>query len=122
MRSVPKLPGLARATKRKERQKLAIIADAPVFQDHHDVIVEAILRVLDDQRADEPPPHLFGGVAMRVEKERTGIRWHKAVVERLTRLHRQLREIRHAIHRVRPAYAMPVDGCVLCKLVPQMDV
>src|SRR3546814_6580270 len=75
------------------------------------------LLFLDDQQAVEPARHLFPGAFVRVVPEGAGVGYREAVVEGPARLDRVLGQVRHAVHGVVDADAVPVDGGRLRQLV-----
>jgi hypothetical protein len=94
----------------------------PVVQHPGQFAVDANgLGLLDDQRTVETAPHLHRAVLVRVIPEGAGIDGVELVGEGLTGSNRRLRQMRHAIHGVGRAHAVPVDGCFLINTVVDHD-
>ena len=81
----------------------------------------ARLAFLDDDGAGEAASELFETIGVRVVPERPRIRRGEFVDEAFARLDRRLGEARHAIHGVRDADAVPMDGRDLIKPVLDDD-
>jgi hypothetical protein len=79
------------------------------------------LRFLDDECAGQTAPKLLQRICVRVIPERPGIGRHEFIDEALAGPDRRLRQAGHPVHFVRQANAVPVDGCVLVKLVDDRD-
>ena len=65
---------------------------------------------------------LGGGVAMGMKEIGARIGRCKTIGKAIPRLHRQLRHIGHAVHRVGTAHAMPMNGGMLLQAVGQGDI
>ena len=101
---------------------LSVRQQAPVIEHPGDVAVDLDrLALLDDQRAVEAAPDLLEAALMRVVPVGAGIGDVELVDEGLTRCDRLLRQMRHAVHGVRHAHAVPVDGRLLLELVLDRD-
>ena len=93
------------------RFQLAAARQAPVVENHRDVVVDARrVALLDDQGAVEPFRHLLPGTLVRVVPVGAGMGYVENVVERIARLDRRLGEARNAVHRVVDVDPVPVDG------------
>ncbi len=77
------------------------------------------LALFNHQRSDQATPQLLAAGGMRVIPETAGIRADEVVVKVLTRPHRQLRDVGHAVHVDRQADTMPVNSGRLAQLVDE---
>ena len=84
---------------------------APVVEHPGHVAVDRMrIALLDDERALQAAILLLRALEVRVIPERAGIDRIELIDEPCARLDRVLREVRHAIHRIGQADAMPVNG------------
>ena len=101
----------------------ALVVEPPILDEPQQITVDARdrLEFLDDQCAGQTASKLLQRVRVRVIPERAGIGRGELVDEALTGPDRLLCQAGHAVHRVRQANAVPVDGCVLAELVDHRD-
>ena len=102
---------------------LGVRQQAPVVEHPGDVAVDLDrLPLLDDQRAVEAAPDLLEAALVRVVPVGAGVGDVELVDEGLARCDRRLGQMRHAVHGVRHAQAVPVDGGLLGEPVLDGDL
>ena len=102
---------------------LGVGQQAPVVEHPGHVAVDLDrLALLDDQRPVEAAPDLLVAALVRVVPVGAGIGDVERVDEGLARCDRPLGQMRHAVHGVRHAQAVPVDGGLLGELVLDRDL
>ena len=107
----PAVPPRAASRGDAEFDEIALFVDVPVLQAQSLFVLETgRLALFDDQRSDQPAPQLFAAADMRVIPVAAGIRHAEFVIEVFTGQHRQLRDVRNAVHLQRQTDAVPVNG------------
>ena len=101
---------------------LSVRQQAPVVEHPGHVAVDLDrLPLLDDQRAVEAAADLLEAALVRVVPVGAGVGHVELVDEGLAGCDRLLGQMRHAVHGVRHAQAVPVDGRLLGELVLDRD-
>src|SRR6516225_6325336 len=117
----PRHPGFHAAA--EAARDPSLIVETPILDEPQQITVDARNRLefLDDQCAGQTASKLLQRVGVRVIPERAGVGRGELVDEALAGPDRLLCQAGHAVHRVRQANAVPVDGCVLAELVDHRD-
>ena len=101
---------------------LGVRQQSPVVEHPGHVAIDLDrLPLLDDQRPVEAAADLLETALMRVVPVGAGVGDVELVDEGLARRDRPLGQMRHAVHRVRHAQAVPMDGRLLRELVLDRD-
>ncbi len=104
------------------RVDLAAVGEQPVVEHpEHVAGVRRRMGIVDDQHAEEAALDLLARAHVGMEPERAGVLRRELVDEGLARLDRRLRHVRHPVHRVRHAHAVPVDRRRLRQVVREAD-
>ena len=100
----------------------ARVRQPPVVEYQHDIAVDVDGgALLDDQCAEQPARHLLGRQKVRMVPEGAGIGRREAVIETCARSDFHLGQMRHAVHGVGDAQAMPMNDGRLRQFVDQTD-
>src|SRR5471032_485223 len=94
-----------------ERHEGALFVHVPAFQAQGALVFETgRLALFDDQRAHQATAEFFAAVHVWVIPVAAGVRHAEFVIEVFAGQHRQLRDVRDAVHFQRQADAVPVNG------------
>ena len=105
------------------RLELAFGIEADVAQHQRQLILDAdaVVGILDKQRAVQAKANLRRRHHVRVIPVERRVADHEVVIERLALVHRRLRNVGHAVHLDRHPHAVPMHRGGLVEFVREMD-
>jgi len=104
-------------TRIESRRDLTVRREQHVVEDPELVAREGLFQVLDDQDSEQSALYLLARADVRMEPEGARVLRSELVDEGLARLDGRLGDPGHAVHGVRNADAVPVDGRRLWEMV-----